>query len=67
MAEKRRVKVWFDPDGDYLEVVFDQKAGHVRETANPHVREKVDEGGNLLGFSIMKVSALKKTPLDVEL
>jgi hypothetical protein len=29
--------------------------------------EKVDEAGNLLGFSVMKVSALKKAPLEVAL
>jgi hypothetical protein len=29
--------------------------------------EKVDEAGNLLGFSVMKVSALKKATLEVAL
>jgi hypothetical protein len=31
MAE-RRVRIWYDPEGDYLEVVFDQKPGYFRET-----------------------------------
>ncbi len=64
---KRKVKIWYDPEGDYLEVMFDQKPGYFRETSNDQVMEKVDESGNLLGFSVMKVSTMKKTPLEVAL
>ena len=66
MAEKR-VRVWYDPEGDYLEVIFDQKPGYFRETANDQVMEKVDDEGNVLGFSVLRVSALKEAPLDVAL
>ncbi len=66
MAE-RRVKIWYDPEGDYLEVIFDQKAGYFRETPNDQVMEKVDEQGNILGFSVLRVSALKERPLEVAL
>ena len=64
MAEKR-LKIWYDKEGDYLEVMFGQRAGHFRPTANPHVMEKVDDKGNVIGFSIMKVSALQGQPLEV--
>lgn len=66
MAE-RKVKIWYDPEGDYLEVIFDQKPGYFRETSNDQVMEKVDESGNILGFSVLKVSALRKAPLEVAL
>ena len=66
MAE-RKVRIWYDPEGDYLEVMFDQKPGYFRETSSDQVMEKVDEGGNILGFSVIKVSALKKAPLEVAL
>lgn len=66
MAEKR-LKIWFDREADYLEVTFDQRPGFFRETANDQVMEKVDEVGNVLGFSVLKVSALHKEPLDVAL
>jgi len=66
MAEKR-VKIWYDKEGDYLEVMFERRAGFFRETANPHVMEKVDNKGNVLGFSVMKVSALRDAPLEVAL
>ena len=66
MAE-RKVKIWYDPEGDYLEVIFDQKPGYFRETASDQVMEKVDAQGNILGFSVLKVSALRKAPLEVDL
>ena len=64
---KKVVKVWYDPEGDYLEVTFEKKAGYFRETENDHVMEKVDEEGNILGFSIIGVSSLKKNALEVAL
>ncbi len=68
MAESRRhVKIWYDPEGDYLEVIFDQKAGYFRETENDRVMEKVDDQGNVRGFSVLRVSAMKEKPLDVAL
>jgi hypothetical protein len=66
MAE-RRVKIWFDPEGDFLEVTFDSKPGYFRETENDQVMEKVDDQGNILGFSVLRVSALKAGPLEVAL
>ncbi len=66
MAE-RKLKIWYDPEGDYLEVLFDQKAGYFRETSSDQVMEKVDEQGNILGFSVLGVSTLRKKPLEVAL
>ena len=62
------IKIWYDSEGDYLEVIFERKAGYFRETENDAVMEKVDEEGNIIGFSILKVSALKeREPISVGL
>lgn len=62
------VKIWYDREGDYLEVIFEREAGYSRETENDAVMEKVDEEGNVIGFSILKVSALKeREPILVSL
>ena len=62
------IKIWYDSEGDYLEVIFERKAGYFRETENDAVMEKVDEAGNIIGFSILKVSALKeREPISVSL
>ena len=66
MAQKL-VKLWYDPEGDYLEVIFEQREGYFRETAHDQVMEKVDADGNVLGFCILRVSALRKAPLEVAL
>lgn len=52
---------------DHIEVVFEKKAGYFRETEDDRVMEKVDTDGNVLGFSIMKVSSLKGKPFEVAL
>jgi uncharacterized protein YuzE len=64
----KEIKIWYDSEGDYLEVIFERKAGYFRETENDAVMEKVDEEGNVIGFSILKVSALKeREPISVSL
>ncbi|TMA68554.1 MAG: DUF2283 domain-containing protein [Deltaproteobacteria bacterium] len=63
----RKVRIWYDPEGDYLEVMFDQADGYFRETSSDQVMEKVDGAGNVIGFSVLRVSALKERPLEVTL
>jgi uncharacterized protein YuzE len=66
MAEK--VKIWFDPEGDFLEVQFREAPGYMRETTHDAVMERVDEQGIVLGFTILGVSRFRKDqPLEAEL
>jgi len=64
---KKIIKLWFDKEGDYLEVAFEKKAGFFRQTKNDAVMEKIDSKGNILGFSVMNVSKLTQKPLQVSL
>ena len=62
------ITIWYDSEGDYLEVLFDRRAGYFRETDHDAVMEKVDNQGHILGFSILKVSALRgRHPLSISL
>ncbi len=63
----KEIKIWYDKEGDYLEVLFERKAGYFRETESDAVMEKVDEEENIIGFSILKLSALTERPLSVSL
>jgi uncharacterized protein YuzE len=64
----QQIKVWFDPEGDFLEVQFSDKAGYMKETNNEAVMERVDEQGNVLGFTVIGVSRLtKEKPLIADL
>jgi uncharacterized protein YuzE len=65
--ERKHIKVWYDAEGDYLEVVFERTEGYFSETANEQVMEKVDAEGNVIGFSVLNVSALKEHPIDLSL
>ncbi|MFM8460216.1 MAG: DUF2283 domain-containing protein [Chthoniobacterales bacterium] len=66
MADK--VKVWLDAESDFLEVRFSDAAGYEKEIANDAVMERVDEKGNVIGFSILGVSRFKKSqPLVADL
>jgi uncharacterized protein YuzE len=62
-----KVRVWYDPEGDYLEVIFKKKEGYFRETESDQIMEKVDMDGNVIGFSILKVSSIKGRPLELSL
>ncbi len=64
----QEIKVWYDKEGDYLEVLFERKVGYFKETENDAVMEKIDTDGNVIGFSILKVSALnEEKPISIEL
>jgi hypothetical protein len=66
MAEK--VKVWFDPEREFLEVQFKDAPGFMRQSAHDAVMERVDEQGHVLGFSVQGVSRFRKDhPLEAEL
>jgi uncharacterized protein YuzE len=63
----RRLRIWYDREGDFLEVIFEDRPGHFRETPNDQVMEKVDADGHVIGFSITKVSSLQSAPLEIAL
>lgn len=65
--ETKGIKVWYDPEGDFLEVIFENKAGYFRETDNDLVMEKVDDEGHVLGFSVQQISTVKRKPLEATL
>ena len=66
MANK--LKVWFDPEADFLEVRFSDAAGYEKETNHDAVMERVDAKGHVIGFSIMGVSQFSKDkPLEADL
>jgi hypothetical protein len=44
-----------------------QKEGYFRETSSDQMMEKVDADGNVIGFSVLKVSAVKGHPLELTL
>jgi Protein of unknown function (DUF2283) len=63
-----KVKLWFDPEHDYLEVTFSDAPGYMRPTKSDAVMRRVDEQGHVIGFSVFGVSRFQKDhPLEAEL
>lgn len=60
MANQGQVEIWYDPEGDYLEVVFAREVGYFTARENDAIMDKVDDEGNVIDFSILKVSELKQ-------
>jgi uncharacterized protein YuzE len=50
------IKVYYDREGDFLEVLFFEEAGFMRATDNDEVMERVSKNGKVLGFTVMQVS-----------
>ncbi len=52
MAKKvGRIRVWFDEEGDFLEVTFAKRKGSFR-SIGPDIFERVDARGKVIGFAI---------------
>lgn len=65
----KTVKVWFDAEGDFLEVRFSDAPGLMVATDDDAVMKRVDAQGRVLGFSILGVSrhARERHPLQANL
>lgn len=62
------VKIYFDPEADFLEVQFSDTPGYMTETDNDNIMERVDQQGNIIGFSVMNVCQLsQEKPLIAQL
>ena len=63
----KKLKIWYDKDGDFFEILFSDKPGYFVETDNEFVMRRIDENGNTLGFSIMGISRIRGDyPLEAE-
>jgi len=63
------VTVWFDREGDFLEVSSaPERKGHFKDVGDD-VFERVDERGNVIGFAIFNFSkhSLKESRIKIPL
>ena len=65
--EKETLRVWFDPEGDLLEVELGKpRKGFFRDVGDD-VFLRVDEKGNVIGFAILNATKRMKKVREVEL
>ncbi len=58
--------VWYDREGDFLEITFRQAKGYSREIAED-IYERVDQAGNLLGYQFLNVTRHERSDLAIPL
>jgi hypothetical protein len=61
------MKVRYDAGGDVIEIIFKDREGAFRKTSSPYIMEKIDADKNVIGFSILRVSTLKKQGHNIDL
>jgi len=49
------MRIWYDKEGDILEITFQDAKGHLREISED-IYERVDNEGNLLGYMVLNVT-----------
>jgi len=65
--EKESLKVWFDPEGDLLEVELGKPRKGFFRNVGDDVFLRVDMKGNVLGFAILNATKRMKKVGEVEL
>jgi uncharacterized protein YuzE len=61
-----KVKVWFDEEGDFLEVSFAKRKGTFREVG-PDVYERVDTHGRVIGFAVFNFLKRDRKAVEIPL
>ena len=64
----RTVSVWYDDEGDMLEVLWAFREGYFTPTDDERILKRLDDGGEVIGFLIHEMSTLKRpSPIEFEL
>ena len=67
MKDTTAINLWFDPDGDLLEVGWSAEKGYFTDTDDEHVLKRVNLDGDVIGFMVQGVGSMKGTFLDLDL
>ena len=64
----RKVSVWYDHEGDMLEVLWAFREGYFTPTDDDRILKRLDDGGEVIGFLIHEMSTLTEpSPVEFEL
>lgn len=65
--EKETLRLWFDPEGDLLEVGLSRPRKGFFKDVGDDVFVRVDEEGNVMGFAIFNVTKRMEKVKEVKL
>ncbi len=64
----RKVSVWYDDEGDMLEVLWAFREGYFTPTDDERILKRLDDDGEVIGFLIHEMSTLEQpAPVKFEL
>ncbi|MYD35716.1 MAG: helix-turn-helix domain-containing protein [Dehalococcoidia bacterium] len=64
----RKVSVWYDDEGDMLEVLWAFREGYFTPTDDERILKRLDDRGEVIGFLIHEVSTLRQgDPIEFDL
>ena len=64
----KKVSVWYDDEGDMLEVLWAFREGYFTPTDDGRILKRLDDDGEVIGFLIHEMSTLKQPdPVEFEL
>lgn len=61
-----KMKVWYDEEGDFLELTFAERKGSFREVG-PDLYERVDQAGHVIGFAIFNFLKHDRKTVEIPL
>jgi uncharacterized protein YuzE len=59
-----KMRVWYDKEGDFLEVTFRDAKGYLRDLGDD-IFERVDEHGKVIGFAIYRDQQIVEVPVEL--
>ena len=63
-----KISVWYDSEGDMLEVLWAFREGYFTPTDDERILKRLDDDGEVIGFLIHEMSTLKRSdPIEFEL
>ena len=64
----KKVSVWYDHEGDMLEVLWAFREGYFTPTDDDRILKRLDDDGEVIGFLVHEMSTLKQpAPVEFEL
>jgi len=62
-----KLKIWYDPEGDFLEISVSDERGEFHPSPEKNVLIKTDDNGKVVGFAVLNISQVEKEPLDLQI
>ena len=63
---KDSIKLWYDSEADFLEVVLEKGKGVAYDTEDERVEVRIDEDGRVLSFHVLGLKSTSDSPLNIE-